>query len=250
MDGTHGYAAIIGDISGSRFTRDRRRLQNLLMGTLMVTDRRIPPALPLTPTVGDEFQGIYRTVQEALEATFWIRLLLIGEIDVRFGIGWGKLTLFVPNEAGEPLAQDGPAWWAARTALERATSESRRPQGSKGLRTWFVTFERMAKEASAAQRDRYEELDLIDVSESLGPPGVLKADVEDLVNAYLLCRDQLVKGIGPNEVESLVDFMSNTSQRRIAEKAGVSQSAISQRLIRNGAYALRTAQEQIKRALR
>ncbi|MGV0804036.1 SatD family protein, partial [Mycolicibacterium elephantis] len=63
-------------------------------------------------TVGDEFQGSYRTVGAAIEAALAIRLAVAPEIDVRFGIGWGAVTVL---DAGTGI-QDGPGWWTAREA--------------------------------------------------------------------------------------------------------------------------------------
>src|SRR5689334_19507482 len=83
-------ATLIGDVVGSRAFADRRGLHRRLTAALKsVTDDAVdPPAI----TVGDEFQGAYRTVGQALDAAWALRLTLAPDIDVRFGIGWGTVT--------------------------------------------------------------------------------------------------------------------------------------------------------------
>ena len=44
-----------------------------------------PPAF----TVGDEFQGAFASVGQAIDAALSLRLAVAPDIDVRFGIGWG-----------------------------------------------------------------------------------------------------------------------------------------------------------------
>jgi hypothetical protein len=241
-----GYAALVGDISGSRASRSRASLQTVLEGALVQTRRHIP-CIRLQTTFGDEFQGLYRNLESAITATLWIRLRLKAEdADARFGLGWGDLF-----ELRGPMAQDGPAWWAARRALDRATQESRRPLGPKGLRTWFFSFAELAEqESSMADQVRWEKQELdAEARSTIGPPGRLVAGVDALVNAYLVCRDQLVFSLRASEVESFMDFLLGKNQAEIGRAEGISQPAISRRFMRNGAYALTTAQNELKRAL-
>ena len=78
------------------------------------------PLVPAAVTVGDECQGVYATLGEALEAAHRLRLELAGAVDVRCGLGVGPI---VELDAARGL-QDGPAWWAARAAIEAIEREA------------------------------------------------------------------------------------------------------------------------------
>ena len=105
-------ATLIGDVVASRQTADRSALHRRLTKGLAVVASTAtdPPAF----TVGDEFQGSYPSVGAAIAAALEIRLGVGPDIDVRFGIGWGDVTILDPSTG----IQDGPGWWAAREAIE------------------------------------------------------------------------------------------------------------------------------------
>lgn len=109
-------AALIGDLVASRRHADRRELQGRLRSALSAVDERVPPVQPLTITIGDEFQALYRDLAEALGAALRVRVALHGTAAVRIGIGWGELLLEEPERS--PFGQDGPCWWRARDALD------------------------------------------------------------------------------------------------------------------------------------
>src|SRR6478672_8453505 len=84
-------ATVIGDVVGSRRVSDRPALhRNVAAALRRIAEGSVdPPAF----TVGDEFQGSYPSVGAAIQAALTVRLLLAPEIDVRFGIGWGAVTV-------------------------------------------------------------------------------------------------------------------------------------------------------------
>ena len=125
-------ATLIGDVVGSRTVADRAGVHRLTNRALReVADAAVdPPAF----TVGDEFQGAFTSVGRAIDAALSLRLAVAPDIDVRFGIGWGGVTM-LDETAG---IQDGPGWWAAREAIEWTASAQRQP-GLALVRTSFRT---------------------------------------------------------------------------------------------------------------
>src|SRR5687768_8996179 len=101
---------LIGDVVGSRRLPDRPAAQRRIGEVLATTAAQLPGLQPLEPTVGDEFQGAYRTLADATRAALLVRLALLPAIDVRCGIGLGDADVY--DAARRPLLQDGPAWWS------------------------------------------------------------------------------------------------------------------------------------------
>lgn len=187
-------AALIGDIVDSRGAPDRRVLHTRLTGTLRRTSRLVPALTPLRITVGDEFQASYETLGSALEASFRIRLDLMPETQVRFGLSWGGATV-LDARAG---TQDGPAWWAARKAIEAAAAAEQRP-ATHAVRTVYTP----------AQDD--------------GPSA-------GAVNAALACQDQLLSSLDERAMRILRRLAAGETRTAIAHAEDVSPSAISQRI--------------------
>ncbi|MEN3320409.1 MAG: hypothetical protein V7643_3811 [Mycobacterium sp.] len=189
-------ATLIGDIVGSRRVADRRAAHRALNRALrdVAADAIDPPAF----TVGDEFQGSYPTVGAAIDAALSLRLAVATGIDVRFGIGWGEVTV-LDASAG---IQDGPGWWAAREAIQWTASAQRQP-GLALVRTSF----RVSGEA--------------------------RADL-DAINAALLCRDHLIGSLDDRSIRILKGLLSNHTKKDIAAEEGISASAVSQRAGRDG----------------
>ena len=123
--------AVIGDLVGSREVPDRAAAHDALVTALTAANDLVAAHQPLEPTVGDEFQGAYAALSDATHAALVVRLHLLPLVDTRAGIGLGEAETF--DEARVPRVQDGPAWWAAREALEHLG----RPRNT-GLRTWYV----------------------------------------------------------------------------------------------------------------
>ncbi len=208
-------AALIGDVVGSRSTADRAGLHRRLDELLVRANAELRPVVPLRITVGDEFQGCFATVGEAVHATLWLRLQLLPEADLRHGIGWGPVTVL----DHEPRVEDGPGWWAARDAIETVKSEA-----SKATQRYLRTAYRVAADAE-------------------GPE-------PDAVNAALMCRDQMVgsaasKGSG-RPVRLLRGALAGRSQADLAEDEGVSPSAVSQRFRNDGLAVIQAADDLLR----
>jgi hypothetical protein len=189
-------ATLIGDVVGSRRVADRTASHKVLNRALrdVAAGAIDPPAF----TVGDEFQGSYPTVGEAIDAALSLRLAVTPDIDIRFGIGWGAVMV-LDAEAG---IQDGPGWWAAREAIEWTASAQRQP-GLALVRTSFRS------EKSARQ------------------------DV-DAINAALMCRDHLLGSLDDRSLRILKGMLTNQTKKDIAAREAISASAVSQRAGRDG----------------
>ncbi len=190
---TSPVVAVIGDLVGSREHVSRRDVQRGLLGALDAVTRRVDAVQPLAATIGDEFQGVYATIGEALRSTALVRLLLPQGLDARFGLGIG--TLEVVGESAYGLTQDGPAWWAARDAVEEAETRQRK---YPALRTWARAHETTG------------------------------ADV-NLVNAYALCRDQLLTDLDDRQRRIALGVLDGRTLAELADDEGISASAVSQR---------------------
>lgn len=201
-------AALLGDVVGSRRAADRAAVHRALTGALETANAELDPVTPLWITAGDEYQGGFATVGAALRASLRIRLALAPDVDVRQGIGWGSVTVL----AAEPRVEDGPAWWAARAAIEDVAAGQGRA-ASRGLRTAY----RLADGAD-------------------GPDPAA-------VNAALIARDQLLAGVDGRGLSVLDAMLAGMSQQQIADRLGVSPSAVSQRVRRQGLAALVTVDE-------
>lgn len=206
-------ATLIGDVVGSREAASRAALHVRLAAVVEQVNATTSPTTPLRITVGDEYQGCWATVGEALVAVRLLRLAALPDVDLRHGIGWGPVTVL----AGEPRVEDGPGWWSARAAIEYAAEQARRP-GQRLLRTAY----RRAEEAGA------------------GPD-------EPAINAALMLRDQLVGGLSERSLSVLRGLLGGRTQREIAEAEGVSASAISQRVRADGLAVVVAAEELLGR---
>ena len=201
-------ATLIGDVVGSRSVADRAGVHRLMNRALRdVAAAAIdPPAF----TVGDEFQGAFSSVGLAIDAALSLRLAVAPEIDVRFGVGWGGVTM-LDETAG---IQDGPGWWAAREAIEWTATAQRQP-GLALVRTSF----RVA--------------------------GETRIDV-DAINAALICRDHLLGSLDDRSTRIVKALLRNRTKKDIAAAEGISPSAVSQRAGRDGLDLIVLASEYLR----
>lgn len=202
---------VIGDLVGSRRSSDRAAVHASFARAVAAVNDAYAPPVPLRIGVGDEFQGIFATLGDAVAATLRIRLALLPEVDVRQGIGWGQVTVLEE----EPRVEDGPGWWAARAAIEVVEDHGR-------------------KAALRAVRTAYA------VAEGEDGPS------PELVNAALMTRDQLVSGLSPRSMSVLDGLLRGRQQQEIADELGISPSAVSQRVRGDGMGVLLAADELLR----
>lgn len=201
-------ATVIGDLVGSRRVQDRGGLHARLAGALAEVNERCAPTTPLRITVGDEYQGAFATVGAALQATLRLRLAMLPEADLRHGVGWGLVRVLEE----EPRVEDGPGWWVARDAISAVHAAEGRPS-SRDRRTAYVRAEGLEGPDPAA------------------------------IEALLVLRDSALARLSSRSLTVLRDLMSGSSQREVAERLGISPSAVSQRVRSDGLAALVAADQ-------
>lgn len=201
---------VLGDLVGSRRAPSRTALQDELVAALGAADALAPGLEPLSPTLGDEFQGRYADVRRALVGTLVVQLEL-GAERVRFGVGIGELLLHDPSAT--PLRQDGPMWWSARAAIDAVAGATPR---------WGTRVARWDPARGEATAD-----DGTGLAASVG-----------WANAALVLRDRLVGELRPRDRSIALALLRGESQAVVAEREGVSPSAVSQRLRSTGLRAL------------
>ncbi|GAA6526150.1 SatD family protein [Intrasporangium sp. DVR] len=195
----HGTSrvALIGDIVESRRSGDRQALHDHIGTALARVNAEQPVLDPAVITLGDEFQGVYATLGDALTAAFHVRAQLRPH-DVRFGLGRGAIQV-LDRERG---IHDGPAYWEARDAIEEAAALAERA----ALRTSRTVFH--------SPED---------------PPSHVSA-----VNAALLALDHILGSLSPVSWTILAGRLEGQTQQSIAEQEGITPSAVSQRVRSDG----------------
>ncbi|HXH77498.1 SatD family protein [Nocardioides sp.] len=199
---------VLGDLIGSRVSVDRRALHARFERALEEVNADFSPLTPMRMQVGDEYQAVFATLGDALSASLLVRLALLPDHDIRHGIGRGAVEVLTED----PRIEDGPGWWAARQAIERAAGAEGRPS-ARSLRTAYVAHDSVSATDEAA------------------------------VNAALLLRDERVTGLSERSLSVLRGLLSGQSQRDLAEALGISPSAVSQRVRADGLGALVAAHE-------
>jgi hypothetical protein len=203
---------LIGDLIGSRASEDRQALHARFERALDEVNDVFSPPTPMRITVGDEYQGMFASLGDALSASLLVRLALRPEGDIRHGIGRGEVEVLGTS----PRIEDGPGWWAARAAIERVEQA----EGKAATRTLRTAY----------------------VADSSVPAGT-QTPHEAAVNAGLLLRDELVTGLSDRSLSVLRGLLAGQTQRDLAEELGISPSAVSQRVRADGLGTILAAHE-------
>jgi hypothetical protein len=200
---------VTADIIGSRQLADRTGAQRAFDETIARVERDFSVATQgLRPTVGDEQQAIYPTLEAALGAILLLRLALPDGVEFRYGIGIGDVGT-VPSAASAQGIADGPGWWAARTAIERV--EALQKRAAPQARSWIVAHESARNQSAAAVR---------------------------WANAYLLTRDEIVGAMSERVRRLTYGRCLSQTQSELAAAEGITQSAVSQSLSTSGAASI------------
>ncbi|REJ04403.1 hypothetical protein DY023_16040 [Microbacterium bovistercoris] len=201
--------AVTADIIGSRQLADREGAQAVFDRAIARVERDLPVELQgMRPTVGDEQQAVYPTLEAALGALLLLRLALPDGIEFRYGIGIGEVGT-IASEASERGIPEGPGWWAARAAIEQVQVLQKRAVPS--ARSWVVAHESTARDTAEAVR---------------------------WANASLLARDEIVGAMSERVRRLTYGRCLSVTQRELAADEGITQSAVSQALAGSGAAAV------------
>ncbi|GAA4891261.1 hypothetical protein GCM10025789_05070 [Tessaracoccus lubricantis] len=191
-------AAALFDVVGSRGA-SRARRHAALVAAVRQTNERVEAIDAVRFTVGDELQGIYPTVAEALRAAYHLRLAVAPEVDLRVGIGIGEVEVIDPERG----IQDGSGWWRAREAVD-TVKERASQAGYRGLRTAIVGHDDPVLDATVG---------LIDAHLSRlrgGTVGTVRGLLEGQSNAEIAERQQISESansqrVANNDLRPLAD---------------------------------------------
>jgi DNA-directed RNA polymerase specialized sigma24 family protein len=222
---------VILDVVASRAAPSRSELQAHLLAAVAEVGERAAnrPGEVLDPvaiTVGDEMQATCSSVLAAVRLVAELRLLLRVEgIDARAGIGWGAIV--VRDPARSPLAQDGPAWWRARAALDTVADST----------AWAGYERRIAAEIpeTDAGEDADDEHagDEVVAATGLPAPGPLDVASGPLFESYLALLDRSFGLLDAEDALVVLHDLEGGPTAPLADRLGVGANSVSMRRSRN-----------------
>ena len=201
--------AVIADIVGSRTLTNRADAQRIFEAALERASEGLALLQAPYPTVGDEFQAVAYTLEDALLLTLRAQLLLPPQLQLRFGIGAGRIEEFASGAhrqapargrgADSAALQDGSAWWAARAAINRAHDVQ--DASNPFIRTWFMAHASVESEFSS--------------------------HCQTCINAMLSLRDHSILKLSARHRRITASLLLGKTQVEIARAEKLSQQAIS-----------------------
>ncbi|QGS11258.1 SatD family protein [Schaalia odontolytica] len=201
--------AVIADIVGSRTLTNRADAQRIFEAVLERASEGLALLQAPYPTVGDEFQAVAYTLEDALLLTLRAQLLLPPQLQLRFGIGAGRIEEFASGVhrqapargrgAESAALQDGSAWWAARAAINRAHDVQ--DASNPFIRTWFMAHASVESEFSS--------------------------HCQTCINAMLSLRDHSILKLSARHRRITASLLLGKTQVEIARVEKLSQQAIS-----------------------
>ena len=201
--------AVIADIVGSRTLTNRADAQRIFEAALERASEGLALLQAPYPTVGDEFQAVAYTLEDALLLTLRAQLLLPPQLQLRFGIGVGRIEEFASGVhrqapargrgAESAALQDGSAWWAARAAINRAHDVQ--DASNPFIRTWFMVHASVESEFSS--------------------------HCQTCINAMLSLRDHSILKLSARHRRITASLLLGKTQVEIARVEKLSQQAIS-----------------------
>ena len=110
------YVAVMFDVVESRKYKERYLLQDILMQCVQYLNTCYCSDIekPVISSAGDEFQGLFSSLQAAFQYIRRLQLFIY-PVKIRCGIGYGEIKY--NNLNWQSSAIDGPAYYAARDAI-------------------------------------------------------------------------------------------------------------------------------------
>lgn len=209
------YCALIGDIIESRAMLDRSDVQNKVKKILEEVNEEFKSdiAARFTITLGDEFQGLLNSsnhlmiIIDKIKSNFYPNKL-------RFGIGFGEMHTEIIAE--HAIGSDGPAYYAARKAIEDIKkSNNRYEQPDRDIQIY-----------NYEEKDKYK---------------------FDLLNSTLSLCTFIERGWTDKQREVITHLLfEDKSQREIANIIGLKQSSVQRRLTTGGYFTYSKARESVQ----
>ncbi len=193
------YIAIIGDIKNSKKIAYRGAVQSKLSKVLEQVNREYKEeiAAKFVITLGDEFQGLMTSGEHLLEIIRAIQTSM-EPVEIRFGIGVGKITTKVNSNAA--IGADGPAYYAARSMIEDLRLQEKK----------------LKKQASDVKVQIYGKGNDYQIQQ---------------LNILLRVSKVLRSGWTAEQKKTIMDMeWRGGSQEEIAKRLGISQSTVARRL--------------------
>ena len=197
------YCVITADVKGSRDFEDRAALQESLKAAMAQVNDEFAPHLvvPFTITIGDEWQGVLRSLAESYDVAQAFARTLEG-VSVVFGIGEGEISTPVAERSAE---MDGEAFHRSREALEKTKTDGKSiafrtvdVEADKLLNALCGALELVSRHWTDKQRKAValfrEHRRQVRVAELMG---VTKSDISQALLAagadvFLECEDDLI----------------------------------------------------------
>ena len=113
------YLVLIGDIVHSRSVSDRNAAQRKFSSAcakLNIEAERLGLVSPLTITLGDEFQAVFKNSARLWECILRLEAAM-APLEMRFAVGVGAISTSLKRDSA--LGMDGPAFYAARAGIEQ-----------------------------------------------------------------------------------------------------------------------------------
>jgi len=112
------YCAITGDLIKSREIQQRNKVQMKLTKILDKVNKQFHSVVVanFSITLGDEFQGLIKSLEESYNITKFITRLLY-PVQVSFGVGEGAIYTSIEDTTSK---MDGECFFRSREALEKA----------------------------------------------------------------------------------------------------------------------------------
>ena len=145
----NAYATVLGDLVASRTRSDRAALHGRFAAALERINADLEPVVPLRIQVGDEFQGRFATRGAAFGAVLRLRLLLAPDVECRYGVGWGAVSVL----DAESRVEDGPGWWLARDAIDAVHASRERRTAYRGPDQELIEAVLLGRDALLARLD-------------------------------------------------------------------------------------------------